>query len=96
LKQIYRFDDIRPPVISEKMLLAEIERRKMERQTAFLAVAGILTEVCLLITALLLLPVNAVLSKICIAYVCIAMSGGGVIAIVFANKKGDLTWPTHL
>jgi hypothetical protein len=92
LKQIYRFDGIAPPAVSEKTLWVEIERRKAKRQMALLALAGILAELCLLITALILQPVNAVLSIICIAYVCIAMSGGGVIAIVFTHKRGNFTW----
>ena len=95
MRQIYRFDEIRPPAASEKTLRVEIDRRKMKRQTALLALAGVLVEMCLLITALILLPVNRVLSMICITYVCVAMSGSGVIAIVYVNKKEDFTWPEH-
>jgi hypothetical protein len=89
LKQIYCFDGNQPPAISEKTLQAEIERRKMKRQTALLVLAGMLAEVCLLIAALLLQPVNAALSMIFIAYVCVAMSGGGVIALVFIHKRRE-------
>lgn len=92
MTQIYRFDDIKPPAVSEETLRVEIERRKMKRQTALLALAGILAEVCLLITAFILQPINAVLSMILIAYVLVAMSGGGVIAIVFTHKRRNFTW----
>lgn len=92
MKQIYRFDGIQPPAISEKTLRTEIERRKIKRQTALLVLAGMLTEICLLITALILQPVNAVLSTIFVAYVWVAMSGGGVIAIVFIHKRRNFTW----
>lgn len=92
MKQIYCFDGIQPPAISEKTLRTEIERRKMKRQAALLALAGMLAEVCLLITALILQPVNAVLSMIIIAYVCVAMCGGGVIAIVFIHKRRNFIW----
>ncbi len=92
MKQIYCFDGVQPPAICEKTLRAEIERRKMKRQTALLALGGMLAEVCLLITALLLQPVNAVLSMIFITYVCVAMSGGGVIAIVFIHKRRNIIW----
>ncbi len=92
MKKIYRFDGIQPPAISEKALRTEIERRKMKRQTTLLVLAGMLTEVCLLITALILQPVNSVLSMIFVAYVCVAMSGGGVIAIVFIHRRRNFTW----
>lgn len=92
MKQIYRFDGIQPPAVSEKTLRAEIERRKAQKQIMFLALAGVLAELCLLVTALILQSVNIVLSMICIAYVCIAISGGGIIAIIFAHKRGNFTW----
>ncbi|GEM_PF-566672 len=96
MNQIYHFDGIRPPAVSEKTLRTEIERRKMRRQTALLALAGIIAEMCLLITALILQPVNFVLSMICVAYVCVAISGSGVIAIVFTHKRRNLTWASHI
>lgn len=92
MKQIYRFDDIQPPAVSEKTLRVAIERRKMKRQTAILALAGMLAEICLLITALILRPFDAVLSMISAAYVCVAITGGGVIAIVFIHKRRNFTW----
>ena len=91
MKQIYHFDGIKPPAVSEKTLRAEIDRRKMKGQTALLALAGLLAEICLLTAAFILQPVNAILSMIFVAYVCIAISGSGAIAIVFAHKRGNLT-----
>ncbi|KPU42980.1 hypothetical protein OXPF_34110 [Oxobacter pfennigii] len=90
MKQIYHFDCTHPPVVSEKMLRAELERRTIERQTAVLALAGILAHMCLIFTAIVLRPFNAMLSLICIAYVCVAISGSGAIAIVFDHKRRDL------
>ncbi|HWQ76304.1 MAG TPA: hypothetical protein VN441_13410 [Syntrophomonas sp.] len=92
MKQIYRFNGIQPPAVSEKTLQAEIERRKEQRQIVLLVMAGILAGLCLLITAIVLQPINIILSMICIAYACVSMSGGGVIAIVFAHKRRNFTW----
>ncbi len=90
MKQIYRFDSNQPPTVSEKMLRAEIERRKVLRQTVLLALAGVSVELCLFITGLILQPVNAVLSTLCIAYACVAVCGNCVIAIVFTQRRRNL------
>ncbi len=95
MKQIYRFDCNQPPAASEKTPRAESERRTAYRQTVLLALAGVLVELCLFVTALVLQPFNTVLSMGCIAYVCISVSGGGVIAIVFSHKRRNLPCSFH-
>lgn len=90
MNQIYRFDCISPPALSEKTLRAEIARRKLQHQTILLAVAGILIDWCLIILAVALYPVNIFLSVICIFHVCVAVFGGGAIAVVFTNKRRAL------
>lgn len=95
MTQIYRFDYVQPPALSEKMLKAKLERRKIQRQTTLLALAGILAQLCLFITALMLLPENAILSIVCFAYLCVALCGGGAIAIVFTHKRRNLIWPSQ-
>ena len=85
MNRIYCFDDARPPFVSEKTLWAELERRRLRRLTVLLAVAGVFAELCLLLAAVLLLPVNAALSFAGIAYVCVAVSGAGAIAAVFSQ-----------
>lgn len=90
MKQIYRFDCVRPPVLSEKMLQAEIERRKIQKQTVLLALAGILADWCLVVAAVILQPVSVFLSFACISYACIAVCGSVVIAIVFSQKRRTL------
>ena len=42
MKQIYNFEQHKPPVLNENMLRAELERRRLRWQTALLALAGIL------------------------------------------------------
>lgn len=87
MSQIYRFDCVQPPVLSKKTLYAELERRKMQRQAAILAVAGILVYLCLIVTAIGLYHVNVYLSIICVCYIFIAMWGGVAIAVVFIKKE---------
>ena len=85
MKQIYRFDSAQPPALSEKKLRLKIERRKAQRQTVLLALAGVLINWCLIITAFVLYPVNSVFSIACTAYICVAMCGGGAIAAVYTK-----------
>ena len=93
MKQIYRFDCVPPPALSEKTLRAEIERRNTHKQTALFALAGILANWCLIIMAVMLYHVNAYLSIACASYIIIAMCGGGAIATVYLkNKRRKLSW----
>lgn len=95
MTQIYSFDDNRPPVITEKILRTELARRNTLKQTVLLVIAGMLSELCLLIAALILYPINAALSLICFAYVGIAISGSIVIAFAFTYKGGNGLWFLH-
>ena len=90
MKQIYPFDSFQPPNLSEKKLRAEIQRRETLRQTALLALAGILAELCLIAAALLVRPVNEVLAFAIIAYVCVSISGCAIIAIVYDLRRRNL------
>ena len=95
MKQIYTFDSFQPPDLNEKKLRAEIQRRMTVRQTALLALAGILVELCLIVTALLIKPVNEVLAFAMIAYVCVSISGCAVIAIVYDLRRRNFICLNH-
>ena len=90
MKQIYHFDSARPPALTEKMLRIEIERRRMLRQTALVALAGALINWCLFIAAFLLYTVNIFLSIACISYTFTAIYGAGAIAAVYVNRRNIL------
>ena len=85
MKHIYHFDLIQPPALSERTLKAELERRKTQRHTALLALAGILVNWCLIIVAIALYPINIFFSIACICYMLIAICGGGAIAAVYSK-----------
>ena len=87
MRQIYRFDGARPPLLRESALRAELERRRVRRQTTLLALGGVLSLICLLLAAALLYPVAPAVSIACGAYLCAASAGAGVIAIVFAHHR---------
>lgn len=87
MRQIYRFDGARPPLLRESALRAELERRRLRRQTALLALGGVLSLICLLLAAALLYPAAPAVSIACGAYLCAASAGAGVIAIMFAHHR---------
>lgn len=88
MKQIYNFEFQTPPVLNESMLRAELEKRKLRRQTALIAICGILSMFLLLVLALLLAEVEPVLSGICIAYVIVSLTGSAVLTILMHSKHG--------
>ena len=90
MKQIYDFERHNPPALNENMLRAEAERRKRHRQTALLAVAGLL-----LPAAVVLLGYSAIdwypwLSAACFAHVIASTTGCGVVAVVYSRKGGKM------
>lgn len=90
MKQIYDFDRYNPPALNENMLRAEAERRKRHRQTALLAVAGLLLQ-----AAVVLLGYSAIdwypwLSAACFAHVIVSTTGCGVVAVVYSRKGGKM------
>ncbi len=91
MRSIYRFDDVPPPFVNEKTLCEEAERRRLRRRTVTLALAGALCELCLLLAAAMLYPINAALSYACVAYVCTTISGGAAIVIIFSHKRRSIT-----
>lgn len=91
MKQIYRFDGETPPALRESILQKELERRRLRRQTALLALAGMLCLLCLFLTAGLLYPVYPALTLACAAYLSAAVTGACVLTVVFMQKRRELT-----
>lgn len=92
MKQIYEFDEVSPPVLNESMLRAEMEKRKIRRQTALLAVAGILLQIVVTMLGFLALTSNLLIAVFCFVYVLVSVTGSSVIAVVFTQKeKGGLS-----
>ena len=90
MNTIYNFEAVQPPALSEKMLQIELKRRKTQRQTTLVAIAGVITQLCMLLISILLLPVNITLAIIGFAYVCVSLSGSSVIMVVFTQNRRSL------
>lgn len=87
MKQIYNFERKVPPILNENLLRAENERRKVQQITTLLAVSSLLIFLSILLLAIQLYDVAPLLSIACVSYICIAVTGSSVIAIVYAQKR---------
>jgi predicted lysophospholipase L1 biosynthesis ABC-type transport system permease subunit len=88
MNPIYNFEAIEPPVLNESMLRAELEKRRLRRQTTMAAIAGILIQIVLLLCAVLYAKEYMILSILCAIYVILSATGGTVIAIIINSSAG--------
>lgn len=88
MKQIYNFEQHKPPVLNENMLRAELERRRLRWQTALIALAGILLQAVVAMVGLLVMNDYPMLTILCLGYTVVSVTGGSVIAVVTTRKGG--------
>ena len=86
MKQIYDFDRYPPPVLNENMLRDKLEKRSKKRQIILLAAGGVLLQITALLLGVLTCDRYPMLSVCCLVYQLVSMSGGGVIAVIYAQK----------
>ena len=90
MKQIYTFEQFRPPVLNENMLMKEMERRKTQLQTMLLTLAVILIQVVVIMLGIFTYNFYPLVSFICVLHVGITTLSSGAIAIVFTKKRRSL------
>lgn len=88
MKQIYNFEQYKPPVLNENMLQAEQEQRQLRWQTALLAFAGILFQFVIVLLGYFAIDWYPWLTTICVGYIIFSTTGGGIIAIAYSRKGG--------
>ncbi len=90
MKQIYNFDAENPPILNENMIKNVIEKQKLQRQMALLALAGILMEIVVLLLGFLSWGTYPVLGVICFVYVIVSATGAAIMSVIFSGKRGVL------
>ncbi len=88
MNQIYNFEQHTPPPLSESALRKELERRRLHRQAALFAAAGILMQAAVLAVGFALYSLSPVLALGCFLYTLISATGSGVLAVVVTQKGG--------
>lgn len=88
MKQIYDFEQTKPPVLNENMIRAELEKRKLRWQTALLAAAAFLLQIVMILIGLVTSVDYPWIAVGCFGYVVFSITGSSVIAIVYSRKGG--------
>ena len=91
-KQIYDFAGAAPPVLTEHRLKAAAAKKRRDRETLILTAAGLLFQLAALLLGFAALDWYPLLALSCFGYVLVSATGGGVIAIIYSRKGGDLSW----
>lgn len=89
MEQIYNFEGARPPVLNEKLLRAEQERRRQRFQVVLLTMAAIYVLACIGLFASVIFRAASVAAVILIVYMATSMLSGGAFAIYYV-RKGDV------
>lgn len=88
MKQIYNFEQYDPPALNENMLRNEIEKRKVQKQTLLLGIAGILVQIVVLMFGWWNVETHPAITIMCWGYVLSSAVGGSLIAVVYTKKGG--------
>ena len=87
MKQIYNFDANIPPILNEQILNEIIFKKRLQRQTALLALGGMLMQGLLLYMALLFRFDYPIYSISLIVYIVFSFVGFAVISIFITTKR---------
>ena len=83
----FDFEAHRPPVLTEGMLREEADRRRLRQQTLILTLAALATQVILVVLGLILAPAQPMLALVCLGYVCLSATGGGLAALIYQKER---------
>lgn len=86
MKQIYDFEQNIPPHLNENMLRQIEEKRRLQWQTAIIALAGILIQVIAVIIGVLAIDIYPVIAVFSFIYAIFSAIGCGVIAVICSRK----------
>ena len=86
MNQIYNFEQYEPPIINENMIKARLEKKRVIRNAAIVAVAGVLLQMITLVLGILAYSQYPIITFLCVTYVVVSMVGGSVISIVYSKK----------
>ena len=95
MKQDFYFEQFAPPILNEKILRRELEKRAERRRTVLLVITGALFQAVFILLGLLCRNTAPAVTLGCIGFAIVSAVGSGVIAIVYAQKGGTSNGPVH-
>lgn len=95
MKQTFDFEQFTPPILNERILRRELEKRAERRRTVLLAVAGALFQAVFILLGLLCWNTASMLTLTCIGFAIVSTVGSGVITIIYAQRGGANCGPVY-
>lgn len=89
MKQIYNFEQHTPPVLNERMLQAELEKRTLRQQVSLFALSSSLLQFAIVLFVLSMATIYPLLFIVCLCYVFTAITGDIVIVYIY-TQKGEM------
>ena len=88
-EKLYEFEAAAPPVLTENMLRAEMERRKRSRETVLLALAVVLSQMAAVLLGVLAIGWVPWLVVLCFVYTAVTACGGGILAVLYTGRRNQ-------
>ena len=88
MKQTFHFEQFEPPILNEKLLRRELEKRAERRRTVLLVIAGALFQALFVLLGLSCWNIAPAVTLACIGFAIVSVTGSGVIAIVYVQEGG--------
>ncbi len=95
MKQTFNFEQFTPPVLNERLLRRELEKRAERWRTVLLAVTGALFQAVFILLGLLFWNIIPALTMACIGFAVVSVVGSGVITIIYVQKGGANYGPVY-
>lgn len=88
MKQIYDFEQNRPPVVTEKLLRERLKKRRLQWQAALIALAAVLMLAVVILLGYSALDWYPAISKACFGYAGLSVLSCGIIVAAYSGKGG--------
>lgn len=88
MRRTFDFEQFDPPVLNERMLRRELEKRAARRRTVLLAVAGALLQGSVVLLGLLCWSTVPALTLTCLGFSAVSAAGSGAITIAYVQRGG--------
>lgn len=86
MNTVYDFEQFQPPVVTERKLKKELERREMKKQITLLRIASVIIVIAMVLFAFLIINDSVIFSVLLVVAACISVVGNGIISVLFYYK----------
>ena len=95
MKQTFHFEQFDPPILNEKILRRELEKRVERRRTVLLAITGAVFQAVFILLGVLCWSAAPAVTLACVGFDILSVVGSSAIVIVYAQKGGASYGPIY-